>query len=106
VRRRSCRRRGKNGRYVAAPGATPGKRSVSVSAAMFGRVKEFALDNDVAMTWIVDEAVAEVLASAARSEQATFTAVPAARRPARSRPAPPVDPPIAFWLLPTGPIRK
>jgi len=28
------------------------------------------------------------------------------RRPARSRPAPPVDPPIPFWLLPTGPVRK
>lgn len=97
------RYRGKDGRYVAASNVTPGKRSVSVSAAMFERVKGYALDNDVAMTWIVDEAVLPLLA-----ESATFTAVPAAaRRPARARPAPPaVDPPIAFWLLPTGPIRK
>jgi hypothetical protein len=98
---RPPRRRGSNGRYVAAPGTVPGKHSVSVSAAMFKRVKEFALDNDVAMTWIVEEAVAPLLAAT------TFTAVPtAARRPARSRPAPAADPPIPFWLLPTGPIRK
>lgn len=102
--RRRARRRGRNGRYIAASGTTPGKRSISVSAATFARVKEYALDNDVAMTWIVDEAVAPLLVASAAER---FTAVPASRRPARSRPAPPVvDPPIAWWLLPTGPVRK
>jgi hypothetical protein len=33
--------------------------------------------------------------------------VPAARRrPAKARRTPVVDPPIPFWLLPTGPVRK
>lgn len=99
--------RGSNGRFVAASYAPPGKRSVSVSAATFARAKEFALDNDVAMTWIVEEAVAPVLTGVQPAEVVRVTAVPmAARRPARSRPAPPPEHPIPFWLLPTGPIRK
>jgi hypothetical protein len=88
---------------VAVSDVPPGKRSVSVSRATF--------DNDVAMTWIVDEAVAPVLAGAQPAafpvETVSVVTVPAAaRRPARSRPAPPPEHPIPFWLLPTGPIRK
>lgn len=100
--------RGRNGRFSAAiHGVTPGKRSVSVSAATFARAKEHALDNDVAMTWIVEEALAPVLAAAPPVDVVRVIAVPmAARRPARSRPAPPPEHPIPFWLLPTGPTRK
>lgn len=56
----------------------------------------------------VEREQARVAARALRvAEGVVVVAVPASRRPAKARPAPPpVDPPIPFWLLPTGPVRK
>lgn len=74
-------RRGPDGRYISAtPGVVPGKRSISVSAGTFRRLKKRAAKDGVTMVEIVEEAVAPVLN--------------------------PPPPPIPFWLLPTGPIRK
>ena len=121
IRGRAGSRRGGDGRFTATiPGTRPGKRSVSVTAATFARVKARAESGGDAMTWVVDDAVLPVFEMSAAQQAALIerirgseptierrVAVPAAaRRPARARPAPPPERPIPFWLLPTGPVRR